>query len=104
MPDSPCFSTRLDQQHASLKEPVALFAPLAQLLAAEDGQDLDVELTTHDILCHYLQQQMDLTYASLKNVIGPIYVYEALGQLEIHVYNLLEKKITSQFVASLPAV
>ena len=33
-----------------------------------------------------------------------IYVYETIGQLEIHVYNLLEKKITSQFVASLPAV
>ena len=25
-----------------------------------------------------------------------IYVYETIGQLEIHVYNLLEKKITSQ--------
>ena len=62
MPDSPCFSTRLDQQHASLKEPVALFAPLAQLLAAEDGQDLDAEPAAHGILCHYLQQQKELTY------------------------------------------
>ena len=25
-----------------------------------------------------------------------IYVYETIGQLEIHVYNLLDKKITSQ--------
>ena len=47
---------------SGLKKPVALLAPLAQLLAVEDGRDSDGELPAHDILYQCLQQQQQLTY------------------------------------------
>ena len=47
---------------SGLKEPAALLAPLAQLLAVQDDRDSDAELPKHDILYQCLQQQKELTY------------------------------------------